>query len=202
MANLISLLRVLLAMGVVILLGNATQPVYIGAFVLTVVVIWMDGLDGYVARRFNETSKAGAVIDILADRAVEMIYWIAFLHLGWVPLWIPLVIVIRGIWVDGLRSLALEQGYTAFGTNTMMQSKLGVFLVSSRASRWLYAVSKAFTFSLLILQHTPHLVIPFELQWVLLVQTCVYLTVFFCIVRGLPVILEARRFFVVRSTSS
>ena len=31
----------------------------------------MDGLDGYVARKFNETSKLGAVLDIMGDRIAE-----------------------------------------------------------------------------------------------------------------------------------
>lgn len=195
MANLISLVRTLLAFVVVGLLYVKTAPVYWTAFVLTVAVIWMDGLDGYVARKLNESSKMGAVVDILGDRIVEMTYWIAFLAMGWVPLWVPLVVVVRGIVVDGLRAVALEQGYTAFGSSTMMQSKIGVMLVSSRASRWLYAAFKAIAFSLMILLFTPGL--PQDVvTWLYPVTyASVYLTVFFCIVRGVPVIVESRRFF-------
>lgn len=195
MANLISLIRVLLSFGVVALLFIPSQGVYLMAFVLTIVVIWMDGLDGYVARKFNESSKMGAVIDILGDRVVEMVYWIAFLAFDWVPLWVPLVVVVRGIVVDGFRAIALEQGLTAFGSTTMMQSKIGVMLVSSRASRWLYAAFKAIAFSLMILLFTPGLSEPLQQTLYPITYVCVYVTVFFCVVRGLPVLVEARRFF-------
>ncbi len=195
MANLISFLRALLAIVVVSLLFFYSRSVYLVAFGLTIVVIWMDGLDGYVARKLNESSKMGAVIDILCDRVVEVTYWIAFLALAWIPLWIPLVVVIRGILVDGFRAIALEQGYTAFGSTTMMKSKLGVFLVSSRASRWLYAAFKAVAFALLILAYTPGLSPQFISVIYPLAYASVYITVFFCVVRGLPVLIEAKRFF-------
>lgn len=196
MANLVSLLRVLLCLAVVWLLFIQTPEVYWTCFILTVVVIWMDGLDGYLARKLNETSKLGAVIDILGDRIVEQVYWVAFLALGWVPLWIPLTVIVRGVLVDGLRAIALEQGYTAFGSTSMMQSKLGVLLVSSRFSRWSYAATKALAFSFLILAHTPSL----DPEWAATIlqgaMVCVYAAVFFCVVRGFPVLMESRRFFV------
>lgn len=194
MANLVSLLRVLLAFLVVSMLSVKAQGVYLVAFALTIAVIWMDGLDGYLARKLNEASKTGSVIDILGDRIVEMTYWIAFLSMGWIPLWIPLVVVVRGILVDGFRAIALEKGFTAFGQSSMMQSKIGVLLVSSRLSRWLYAAFKAIAFSLLILAFTPGLSKPFIGFIMPIAYVSVYLTVFFCIVRGLPVLVESRRF--------
>lgn len=195
MANLISLLRTLLALVVLYLLFLPSYQMYITCFILTIVVIWMDGLDGYVARKLNETSKLGAVIDILGDRVIEQVYWVTFMALGWIPLWIPLVVIVRGVVVDGLRSIALEQGYTAFGGNTMMQSPLGVFLVSSRFSRWTYAVTKALAFCFLILAHTPELE-PAAAQSILaFALCCTYVAVGFCVVRGLPVLVESSRFF-------
>lgn len=196
MANLVSLIRTLLCLLVISLLFIQTQTVYLVCFALTIVVIWMDGLDGYLARKLNESSKAGALIDILGDRVVEQVYWVTFLALGWVPLWVPLVVVVRGVLVDGIRSVALEQGYTAFGKTTMQQSKVGAFLVSSNASRWLYAVVKAAAFAFLILCHTPDLSPTITEPFGVLAYICVYVAVFFCVVRGLPVLLEGRRFFI------
>jgi CDP-diacylglycerol---glycerol-3-phosphate 3-phosphatidyltransferase len=194
-ANYISLLRVILALVVCGLLFIPSQTIYWWAFGLTIVVIWMDGLDGYVARKFNETSKAGAVIDILGDRIVEQAYWVTFLALGWVPLWVPLLVIVRGIVVDGLRSLALEQGYTAFGSSSLMQHPLGILLVSSRFSRWTYAVVKAIAFCLLIVSQTPDLPVSWLLWLTPTALACVYVTMAFCLIRGLPVLIEARRFF-------
>jgi CDP-diacylglycerol--glycerol-3-phosphate 3-phosphatidyltransferase len=195
MANIITITRVILAFIAVGLLFIDSSKVYWAAFVLTIIVIWMDGLDGYVARKFNETSKFGALLDILSDRIVENTYWITFAVLGWLPLWIPLIVLTRGIITDGLRSLALEQGYTAFGSTTMMQSKLGKFIVASNFSRFSYAVFKAVAFALLVAAH-----VPAEYEMKALVSQVAYISayasVFFCVVRGLPVILESKRFIV------
>ncbi|MCK7467693.1 MAG: CDP-alcohol phosphatidyltransferase family protein [Desulfosudis oleivorans] len=187
-------IRAILAVITVALLFIVDTQIYWTCFILTIIIIWMDGLDGYVARKLNETSKLGAVIDIIGDRIVENLYWIAFLALGWIPLWIPLVVIIRSTLTDGLRSVAMEQGYAAFGSSTMMQSKIGKFLVASNFSRGGYAVFKAIAFALLIAAHVPS-AYPYQNVISLIAYASVYITVFFCVVRGLPVIIESKRFF-------
>ena len=194
MANLISLIRTLLCFVTVGLLFIQDTTVYWTCFVLTIIVIWMDGLDGYVARKFNETSKAGAVIDILGDRIVEQVYWVSFLALGWVEVWVPLLVIVRGILVDGIRGLAFEHGFTAFGSSTMMQSGVGKFLVASNFSRWTYAFTKAVAFAFMILAMTPGLAENIAGPAYVVAQTSVYIAVFFCVVRGLPVLIEGWRF--------
>ncbi len=196
-ANSISILRVLLCFVVVSLLFSSHADSYPLAFVLTIVVIWMDGLDGYAARKLGESSPVGAVIDILSDRIVEQVYWISFAVLGWIPLWMPLLVVTRGVCVDGLRALALQEGYTAFGQSSMMQTWWGILLTSSRFSRWTYAVTKAMAFAFLILAHQA----PETQTWVKglpwipsLANACVWGAVVFCVLRGLPVLIESRRF--------
>lgn len=191
-ANAVALMRALIAFFVVCLLYRGRE-LYVGAFVLTLLAIWMDALDGWVARRFGEVSRFGAAIDILTDRIVEMTYWIAFAALGWIPVWIPLVVAARGLLVDGVRALAFEQGFTAFGPTTMMHSPVGRLLVTSRTSRAAYGIAKALAFSLMILAFAGsvapalHAVL-FPVAWL-----CVYLAVLLCVARGVPVLLEARR---------
>lgn len=219
MANMITILRMIIAFIAISLLFYQTPASYITAFVLTLIAIWFDGLDGFVARLLNESSKFGAVLDILGDRVVENIYWIVFAVLGWIPVWIPLIVVTRGILTDGVRSIALEQGYTAFGKSTMMQSKIGHFLVASNFSRGAYAVTKALAFALMILCYFPFANLKLFLvgsdpsmsasamhAWEVFhniciaicpfAHFCVYAAVIFCVLRGLPVIIESKRFFV------
>ena len=195
MANFITILRSILAVIAISLLFIENTAVYWIAFVLTIIVIWMDGLDGYVARKFNESSKFGAVLDILGDRIVENVYWIAFLALGWINVWIPIVVAVRVIITDGLRSVALEQGYTAFGKSTMMQSSLGKFLVASNYSRGAYAVFKALSFALMIAAHVPFKDYPYKDTVFQMAYLSVYITILLMIIRGLPVIIESKRFF-------
>ena len=192
MANLITLLRTVLAFLAVAMLRWHRWEIYVAAALLTALLIWMDAWDGWVARRRNEESKAGAVFDILGDRVVEMTYWIAFASFGWIPVWVAVLVSARGILVDGFRALALERGMTAFGATSMMRSKLGTLLVSSRLSRALYGGAKTLAFSLLILAFAPGLFrnIGPIVTW--LAYASVYTTVFMCVVRGLPVVAEAR----------
>jgi CDP-diacylglycerol---glycerol-3-phosphate 3-phosphatidyltransferase len=193
MANLITLARTLLAFLAVAMLHVQSTRVYLAAAGLTLVIIWMDALDGYVARRRRECTKFGAVADILGDRVVEMTYWIVFAAFGWVPVWVAVAIAARGIVVDGFRALALERGLTAFGATSMMRTPVGRLLVSSRLSRALYGIGKALAFSLVILLFTPGGPAAYGDLLRSLTYATVYATVLLCLVRGTPVIVEARR---------
>ena len=196
MANFITILRTIFAilLVTVLIMFHDSDKVLMGAFLMTIIIIWMDGLDGYFARKFNESSKFGAVLDILGDRVVENVYWITFCAIGWLPVWVPLVVVCRGIIVDGLRSVALEQGYTAFGSSTMMQSKIGKFIVASNFCRFSYAIFKAIAFALLLLAHMQADYTGKELVTTIAYASA-YIAVFFCVIRGIPVVIESKSFF-------
>lgn len=200
MANLITIIRSLLVFVVIIMLfaGKDSNAVYLIAFVLTILIVSMDGVDGYIARKYNIASKFGAVLDIIGDRIVENMYWITFLALGWIQLWIPILVLTRGIIVDGIRSVATEQGYTAFGKSTMMKSKLGKFLVTSKTSRGTYAAFKGIAFSALILINVPYWnenILILKTFFFYLAYISVGISIFFCVIRGLPVMLECKEIF-------
>lgn len=191
-ANVVAITRAVLAFLAVAILFHR-PGLYLLAAVLTIVSILMDGLDGWVARRYGEVSRIGAVIDILTDRIVELTYWIAFAALGWIPAWIPIVVAVRGLLVDGARAVAFERGLTAFGPTTMMQSKLGAFLVASRESRSAYGIAKAAAFTLMIVAFAPGLPPSVQRAVLTIALICVYVAVVLCVLRGIPVLLEARR---------
>lgn len=195
MANLISLFRVILAFALLIMLKyQPTKLYFILAVVLTLIVVLLDALDGWVARKLNEQSKLGSVVDILGDRVVENAYWIVFCAYGWIGMWVPLIVMTRSLVTDTLRSLAFAEGYTAFGKDSMIKNKFGLFLTSSRFSRAVYGAAKVFAFMAVILCETPDVNIP---DWlVLLKDASVIITVVFCVIRALPVLVESKRFFV------
>lgn len=191
-ANLVAISRATLAFIAVAILFHRPE-LYVLACVITIAAILMDGLDGWVARRYGEVSRIGAVIDILTDRIVELTYWIAFATLRWIPVWIPILVTVRGLLVDGARAVAFERGLTAFGPTTMMRSKIGTFLVASRESRSAYGISKACAFALMILAYAPAL--PDVARPIVLTVglISVYAAVLLCVLRGIPVLLDARR---------
>ncbi len=188
--NTITLVRVVIGLITVALLWIPGDQMLITTTVLSALVIWGDGLDGYFARKLNQCTKLGAVLDIASDRVVEMMYWIVFASLHWIPVWVPILYLVRGTFVDAIRAQASEQGMTAFGEKTMMQSPLGKFLVASNFSRFTYAICKALAFCFVILAQVSYLkasAIP------TVAISLVYVSAAFCVLRGLPVIVEGRR---------
>ena len=198
LANLITAGRVGLVFVAVGLLYTHTVWGAVTAFVLILTAIIMDWLDGFLARRTHSETPFGAVMDILGDRVVENVLWIVFAHLGLIPVWVPIVVVVRGFVTDAFRSIALSQGQTPFGEKTMITSRLGRLIVASRASRAIYAAAKVVAFCYLALylaflnaapasppaewraSHEPAL----QLTGL----GIVYFTVALCVIRALPVL--------------
>ena len=196
LANIITLSRIFFVFIVAALLFcRECAYSYYTALILTAILMWFDGLDGYVARKFNISSRFGALLDIMGDRIVENVFWISFCALGWINAAIPIIVLTRGIITYSLRTLAFEKGYTAFGKTTMMQGKIAKFIVASNFSRFTYAVCKAIAFFLLIAGNIP---IEYQNKDIILNigLICAYISVAFCVLRGLPVVFESKRFFV------
>ncbi len=195
-ANIVSVVRIFVAYGAIALLYVKTTWAYILAFLLTAIAFSMDGLDGYLARKLNQSSKWGSVLDILGDRIVEVSYWTVFAVMGWISIFFPLVCVARAFTTDGIRSVALSKGYTAFGETTMQSSKIGKFICASRFMRISYAVAKVAAFMLLIVVYTPGIEI-WEGTPALHTITMIlaWLAIIFCVVRAIPVVAESGKLF-------
>lgn len=110
--NLITLIRVCLAF-ISIALFRAGSYASAAGLILLVVALALDAVDGYIARREDCASDAGAAFDIAADRIVESVFWIYFASAGLVTFWIPVIVIARGGFTDFLRAIALAQGQTA-----------------------------------------------------------------------------------------
>jgi CDP-diacylglycerol--glycerol-3-phosphate 3-phosphatidyltransferase len=192
-ANLITLLRFPLLVAIVLLLyfgGTVGQLVDAPLIVLLIV---MDSLDGIVARRRQEQTLIGSALDIAADRAVEIVLWVSYAHLRLIPVVLPLTVIIRGALTDSIRNVALQHGQSA---HSMMRSGWGRWLVASGYMRSGYAVAKAVAFTLLALALGLRTggYATWRGVWVAgLIASWVSLAL--CIVRGLPVILEAQALF-------
>jgi CDP-diacylglycerol--glycerol-3-phosphate 3-phosphatidyltransferase len=193
MANLVTLSRLLLLLVVVWLFYQPITAWSLANFFLIVFIFASDGLDGYVARKRNETSLFGALFDIAGDRITELTLWIVAADVDLVPIWVPLVFIIRGVTVDTIRaSNAVAEGLAPFA---LMRSPLGKFIVAGKFVRISYAVAKAAAFAGLALQYPFPALLPElwgQVGGVLTTLTYffVYLSVALCIARGLPVIIE------------
>lgn len=193
MANLITLSRLLLLIAVVALAYQPPSLLHFLNVALLIVVFVTDGLDGYVARKRGEASLFGAMFDIAGDRIVELTMWIVLADLNLLPVWVPLVFVVRGTIVDTIRSS--QTAHRRQSPLSMMETPLGRWLVASKFMRIFYAVLKAHAFCwLLLIQPVPALFPQFWAAWSWLLagigSFLVYLSVVVCLARGLPVIVE------------
>jgi CDP-diacylglycerol--glycerol-3-phosphate 3-phosphatidyltransferase len=193
MANLITLSRLLLLILVVVIAYQPPSLYQLLDVPLLILVFVTDGLDGYVARKRHETSQFGAMFDIAGDRIVELTMWIVLAHLGLVPIWVPIVFVVRGTIVDAIRaSQSTSRRASPFA---LMESPLGKWLVGGRFMRALYAVSKATAFCWLLLLQPLPVVAPglwsdHGATATVIGEGLVLVAVVLCLVRGLPVIVE------------
>ncbi len=189
MANFITIFRVfLMFIGVYLVMaqqGNFTA--YVWALILTILAFALDGVDGYVARKFHEESKLGALLDIMSDRIVENTFWIVFAVLGWLSVLFPLIALTRGFVTDTIRSAAMEKGLTPFG---MQRNPICKWITGSKFMRITYAVAKVLAFIVIIASKIPNLPnadLVFTVGYWLAV-----IAIVFCVVRGLPVVIEAK----------
>lgn len=195
MANLITIARFPLLIAIILLLYAHNPLARIAAVPLLLILIAMDSLDGMVARARKEVSVLGSVLDIMADRAVELVLWVCYAHLGLIPVAIPVIFILRGTVVDSLRSLHVREGEAPFDA---MRTELGKWLVKSRFMRSTYGVSKLISFAGLALTHAlagyaERGVIVSDIVRIssLVFSITSWISVGFCLTRGLPVIIEA-----------
>jgi len=105
-ANKITILRILLVPFFVVELiyyfetGNEMH--WLAAILSFAVAAILDGVDGYIARHYNQKSELGAILDPLADKLllVSGVVALSFNHgtfLGQIPLWLTGTIIGRDI---------------------------------------------------------------------------------------------------------
>ena len=192
MANLITLARFLLLFLLVAMAYQAPPAWQLINAPLLLLIIALDGLDGYVARKRSETSVFGSIFDIAIDRVVENVLWVVLADLDLVPVWVAIVFITRSSIVDSIRYTAISRGETAFG---MMRSPWGRVLVAGRFMRGFYGVLKAVTFGwVFLIQPWPAL---YPELWAAsgtdleaVTAVLVYASVGVCLLRGAPVVAE------------
>jgi CDP-diacylglycerol--glycerol-3-phosphate 3-phosphatidyltransferase len=68
-----------------------------------------DSLDGYLARRFRQTTVVGALLDPLADKLIVTAALVSLVELGELSAWVAMVVIARELAVTGLRMVAAVQ---------------------------------------------------------------------------------------------
>jgi cardiolipin synthase len=84
-------------------LGLAHEMQNLIATVMFVVFALTDWLDGYLARKLNQTSSFGAFLDPVADKFLVCASLLVLVHLGRADVFVALIIIGREIAISALR---------------------------------------------------------------------------------------------------
>jgi cardiolipin synthase len=90
--NLITILRFLLVPAVVLAMLNMRWDWAFAGFLVAGI---SDGVDGFIARRFNQQSKLGAYLDPMADKVLLVSVFVVMGFIGELPLWLVVTMVSR-----------------------------------------------------------------------------------------------------------
>ncbi len=195
-ANLITVLRFPLLLGFLLMLYFGNPGVQLLSVPYLFFALFLDTVDGVIARRTGTTSLMGSVLDIATDRTYELVLWIVLADLGTISVAIPLIVIVRTTLTDAIRSIGVSRGKAPFEQEG---SGLGHFVVSSPWMRSSYSISKIVAFCGLTLGYAlsgfpqgsnlqaasdPILRVSEIVAWVAVV---------FSLVRGTPVILSGYR---------
>ncbi|MDQ1173346.1 CDP-diacylglycerol--glycerol-3-phosphate 3-phosphatidyltransferase [Microbacterium testaceum] len=78
------------------------------AAILFIVAIATDGIDGYIARKYNIVSDLGKLLDPIADKALTGLAFVGLSILGELPWWITIVVLVREIGITVYRFIVVS----------------------------------------------------------------------------------------------
>jgi CDP-diacylglycerol---glycerol-3-phosphate 3-phosphatidyltransferase len=108
--NVLTLLRIIAVPVIVVaLLGETPNGDALAAGVFALAA-FTDGLDGYIARRRQDVTTFGKLMDPLADKLLIIASLVSLVSLDRLAAWVAMVIIARELAVTGLRAVAVEQG--------------------------------------------------------------------------------------------
>jgi len=84
------------------------------ASALFIAAAMTDGIDGYLARRRDQITTMGILLDPIADKLLIAAAFIVLVQFNpsLVPAWVAIVVIGREFLVSGLRSIAASEGFT------------------------------------------------------------------------------------------
>lgn len=119
---------------VVVLLTRSRSEggLFLGVAIFGVAVL-TDYLDGYFARRRNQVTRVGILLDPLADKLLTAAAFLSMVEMGLVPAWMVMIILGRELAVTGLRNVAAGRGIligaSTLGKGKMVTQVVAIFLL-------------------------------------------------------------------------
>lgn len=113
---------------------------YLAALAVFFIAGLSDGLDGYIAKRFDLKSRLGAILDPLADKFLLVSAYVMLTIMSHIPFWLMLTVAFRDLLIIGgylvytslMGSVQMRPSYLS-KLNTFMQISLIVIILTQQS---------------------------------------------------------------------
>jgi len=106
----LTLIRIVLVPLVIVFLISSSRVSVLIAAVIFIAASLTDWLDGRMARRWNQVTRLGTLLDPVADKLLVAAALVSLVQVDVIGAWVALVIIGRELAVTGLRGVALSMG--------------------------------------------------------------------------------------------
>ena len=93
--NLLSILRICLVPVFIITYFSDSNDIKINAVIIFAIAAFTDFLDGYIARRFEASSKLGLILDPLGDKLMIVAILMCLTIDGIIPFWAVIIVFLK-----------------------------------------------------------------------------------------------------------
>ena len=106
----LTLFRIVLVPPIMVFLISSSRVSVLIAAVIFIAASITDWLDGRMARRWNQVTRLGTLLDPVADKLLVAAALVSLVHVDMISAWMAVVIIGRELAVTGLRAVALSMG--------------------------------------------------------------------------------------------
>jgi CDP-diacylglycerol--glycerol-3-phosphate 3-phosphatidyltransferase len=122
LANLITILRIVLVPIFLVILLTEMENKEIFAFIIFIIASISDAFDGYIARKYDQVTELGKFLDPLADKLLISAALLALVYLQLVETWVAAVIILREFVITAFRFYFLVKD-TTFSASWLAKKK-------------------------------------------------------------------------------
>lgn len=134
-SNKLTFLRIILAFFCVGLILANDFTSHIIALILFIIASLTDFFDGYLARKNNNTTDLGKILDPIADKILIIGVFAAFVEINLVNIWIFIIILLREFIITSLRLYSLRKNIVLeakkFGKHKTVSQVAGIIIIFS-----------------------------------------------------------------------
>ncbi|WP_019261023.1 CDP-alcohol phosphatidyltransferase family protein [Gardnerella greenwoodii] len=136
--NLISFLRIC---SIPYLAWLITKNHMILALIVLAISAFSDCIDGYIARRWNQVSKLGQILDPIADRLLIIFSTVALAVAKIIPWWALVLVVLRDVIMAALVVLLAQHDYGPLPVNFVGKAGTALIMLAIVSLMIVYAVN-------------------------------------------------------------